>query len=187
MRRLAIGISAVVLVALAACAPTTQYSAVDGVKAFTLTVDGKQVPSSDTSYTYKTADYEISFQIQRRALPFTLVNDSDKTIRLVWDSCAIVLPNGDTSRAVSGETTWVTRNDPQAPSVIPSGAKFDGWFFPLKLLNFGTYSGLSSAPMFNYPLTEKTNLRLLLALQVGNQTSEVTFVWSGQPSKTQTD
>lgn len=103
-------ITAMLMVLLSGCIPANTYRAEDGAKMFTMAVGGQTYQAQGAAFTYKTSDYEISFVLYPKFIAVTMVNNSDKVIRLNWDESAMVLPNGKTSRVVPGSTTWNDRN-----------------------------------------------------------------------------
>jgi len=173
--------SLVLLVILVGCVPKVTYDPREGAKAFTMTLSGQTYKDTSGEFLYKTSDYELSFVIYTYALRFTLVNLGDKVIRVLWDDSAMVLPDGKTSRVVSGSTSWSDRNAPKPPSIIPAKAKISDSLYPLENAYFSSYSGFYFADMFNFPIAKETNIRVSLSLTVGDQAQRVDALFTAKP------
>jgi hypothetical protein len=171
------------LVLLVSCVPSqTSFKSEDGARLFALKTQDQIIKSEGNTFTYKTSEYQIGFQLQQWYIPFELVNIStDKVIRILWDDCAIVRADGSGSRVVKKSTSWNDRNNPQTPSVIPSQSKISDGFFPTEGSTFNTYSGWDFVRMFEYPIKSTTNIRLLLVLDVDGQRVTQEFVFAAQP------
>lgn len=165
---------------LGGCAPTVTYRAEDGAKTFTMVVDGKAYQAQGAAFAYKSQDYEIFFVIYPKFIAVTLVNNSDKVIRLNWDESAMILPNGKTSRVVPGATSWIDRNQPKPPAIIPPKSKLEDGFYPLENAYF--YEGFNFVDMFAYPIKTETNIRLFIALSVGDQPQRLEVLFTAKPN-----
>lgn len=170
----------IILFLLAGCFPAA-YSPEDGARAFSLTVNGSPINSNGRVFAYSFSDYEMQIEIYPAAFDFNLVNTSGETMRLLWDSSAIVLADGSTSRVISNGVSWNTRNNPQAPSVIPVNAKVSDTFFPLANAFISSYSGWGFDPMFTLPVQQTTTITLLFSYEVAGVVKEQTLVFTARP------
>jgi len=170
------------LLLLGACAPTTtRYDPAEGARLFTLSVDGTAVPTSGSTFTYKTDAFDIDIALSPTRFRLDLVNNGSATMRLIPDRSAIVLADGSSSNVVTGTVSWATRNDPQSTIVIPQGAKASEVLFPRANLYFADRLGVSD--MFSWPLTARVTLRLVLALEIDGEEQEVTLLFVGTPEQ----
>lgn len=166
------------------CAPTLsqqkQFTFEDGARLFTLTVDQKEIKSEANDFLYKNDDFQISMQINSRAVKFVYVNTSKALQRFIWEESAIVAPDGTASRLGNANVTWAGRNNPIAASLIPSNSKFNDVAFPMDNLNFTDRLILND--MFTFPIKTVTNIRLLLSLEVNAQKIQKEFVFTANPT-----
>lgn len=178
--RKVIGVIALLGIGLVGCAPTALYDVREGSKVWTMTVDGHLIrPDTAGTFTYKTPEYEMTLTLYRTIIAFTLVNLSDKVLRLSWDESAMVLSDGRSSRVVNGGTTWGDRNAPKPPSIVPPKAKISDAFYPLATAYFS--NGWNFEPLFDYPVSKETNIRISVALTVGDQPQRKDFLFTAKP------
>lgn len=182
MRHLKVLVLLLIIGLFAACVPAVEvFDPREGARAFTLNVDGRTIEADGSIHRYHTDVFEIDFELGRRFIRMELVNGADSTMRLHLDRSAVVLPDGSSSRLVSGRTSWATRDDPQAPIVIPTAAKASESLIPRTNLTFSSARGLQMHPMFEWPLEARTVIRVILALEVGDEITEVSFTFEGRP------
>ncbi len=173
------------MLVLAACAPATasdRYTPLEGSRAFTLSVDGRDAPASRGTFTYGTQDIELEVVLNRVSIQVKLANESDSTLR--WDvgRSAFVLADGSRSPVVTGGTTWTARDDPQPTVDIPLRAQAVGVLLPRSLLRQDPNGGgMSVDPMFEWPLSGRVTIRLLLYVEIDGREREIALVFDGTP------
>lgn len=180
MKKFYVSLALVLLFALTACMPGVVYDPAGGARAFTMIVEGQAIGAQGSTFTYRSNDFDIDFELLQDRIRFVLVNNTTSTMRLVWDNSAIVLPDGSSSRVLSGNVSWATRNDPQAPGVIPSNAKLSDTMIPQSKLGFRTH--LYIDPMFTWPLQTRTVIRLVISLEIEGERRDLEVQFVGQPS-----
>jgi hypothetical protein len=168
---------------LTACFPSVVYNPIDGGKAFTMTIDGQNYTSQNGTFVAKYQDFEIQFVIFRNHIGFTLVNTSDKVIKVIWDDSVMILPNGKTTRAIPSFSSYADRNSPKAPSIAPPKSKIEDGFYPLDNAYFDSYVGYYYRNIFEYPLKSETNIRLSVALLDGDTPIRIDALFSGKPNQ----
>jgi len=174
------------LLVLGGCAPTitsvNSYDPSQGARHFTVTVDGEAVQAqSGGAFVFSTGSYELQLQIDTWRIPFTLLNSSNSSIRLVWDEAAFVYPDGESSRVVSGTTSYDSRNQPIASSIVPPRAKLDDAFYPIGKSYWNSNSGWTLPPYFSYPLESATTFRLYVPIQMDGVITTHEVVFEGRP------
>ena len=167
---------------LVSCAPGVRYTPEDGGRFFTMTSNGNgSIVKVDSSWLYSTNEYEITFSLYQDSVHAEIVNLGDDVMRVLYDSSAYVLPDGSSSRVVTGNVTWDSRTSPQTPAVIPPNAKQSDLLVPFENLFFS--GGIRSVNIFDYPLKSRTSFSLFLTMEVAGESTAVTFVWEGNPDK----
>lgn len=179
-KRIAI-IFIVALIGLVGCSPRTRIDrSVEAItNRFTARIGDRTLTPASGQIPYSTPNFDMYFQVDTEGVFYFLQNKGADTLRLVFDESTFVLPDGTTSRTVPDNVTWVTRNDPQPPSIIPPNASVRGYLAPVNNLTFGSFgnSGLGIADFFGYPNANPVSFRLVLALDVAGQrtTRDFTF------------
>jgi hypothetical protein len=182
MRTFTASVAAVALVVLAACAPTVlRFDPAEGARAFTVTIDGVSAQQTGGSFAFRSDVYDIDVTLGQRWVTVEMVNNSPQTIRVNPDRSAYVLADGSSSAVVTGTVSWITRNDPQGAIVIPRDAKASEMLIPRSNLGFSSISGLYVDNMFEWPLTSRVTIRLVLSVEVEADESEVEIVFVGSP------
>jgi len=90
----------------------------------------------DWSYTYKSK------------LNFKLKNNTQSTIRVIWDDAAYVNVSGSTDRVMHAGVKYINRNESQPPTSIPSGSFIDDVIIPTSVVAFTPYVGWTEGNMF---------------------------------------
>ena len=146
---------------LAACSRTTYYSRIENIEP---TAKGEQ--------------YEISLQprfmeygldnASLRGFVLTVMNHSDKDLRVVWKDTRFILNGEDKSGFVFSGTDPKFRHMPKSPSAVPSGGKLREALFPAKFASYITVWHHSTLP--------EGELGVLLTLQVDGETITETLI-----------
>ena len=180
-----LALSVVSVVLSAACAPATvSPSSADIARAFTLTVDGTPVPADGVTYSYSTEEFDLSAGLTEHQVVVSVSNKSDATMQIVPDSSVFVLPSGASSRVLTGQASYATRNNPQPVILVPADAGATTVLLPSALLGFesGRYGrGVYMDPIFPWPLPSRVTFRLVLRMEVAGEEREVTLLFEGMP------
>lgn len=79
---------------------------------------------------------DIVFSFGDKQISFEIQNKTASGIKLNWDEFSIIYPNGNMSRVVHSGVRLMDRNSPQAPTVIPPGAKISDFLTPSENIHF---------------------------------------------------
>ncbi len=143
---------------------------------FDLTVDGKATTPAADFFVYTGEEFTLSVTLFYEHLEFTFDNKTSEPVRLLWDESVFVFADGSTSRVLSSNASWATRNDPQPPAIAPSGAKISDALFPLNTAYFE--DGVKFTPLF--PALTNTKLSVILAFEIAGQKRETTLVFTSK-------
>lgn len=146
---------------LAACSRTTYYSRIDNIDP---TAKGEQ--------------YEISLQPSfkkygldtpsLRGFILTVMNHSDKDLRIIWNDTRFILNGEDKSGFVFSDTDPKFRHMPKRPSAVPSGGRLREALFPAEFASYISVWHHSTLP--------KGELGVLLTLQVDGEIITETLI-----------
>jgi len=122
---------------------------------------------------------------------FVLTNKSRYSIKIIWDEAAFVDENGLTHRIMHSGVRYIERDNPQPPTVIPSGATIADLIFPTDYVYWasGTYGGWRRLPLLPVSGATKEELsskatkyvgktyKVLLPLTIEGVTHEYVFTF----------
>jgi hypothetical protein len=170
----------VLLVGTAACAPrAAPFESAEAAQSFSLNVDGVAAVRTGGTFVHRGADVEMDVTLERDRVIVALTNLTGSEMQFDPDASRFVLPDGSTSRMITGATSWTTRDDPQSPVVIPAGGTTIQTLIPRERLRYA--DGLIIDPMFDWPLGATATLRLVLRTDVGDAFREIDMVFTGRP------
>lgn len=135
---------------------------------------------------------KVTFTPQENGIGISILNNSDGSVRLLWDECSYVDPDGSSHRVVHLGTRFIHTDQPQPVVTIPAGAKLDDLMVPADYADWHESSSrwikssweirplFPTTPPFLYEkefqdavssLDGKT-FRVLLCLKVGDDTND---------------
>jgi len=114
---------------------------------------------------------------------FILTNNTDRSIKIVWDEAAYVDENGVSHRVMHEGVKYIFRNNPQPPTVVVRKGTITDFIFPTDKVYF--YNGWSEDPLFPTYIVEvhkgrveqyvgKT-IQVLLPIQIESVVNEYIF------------
>ena len=114
---------------------------------------------------------------------FSLANDGDGPIRIVWDESAFILPNGNSSRVIHLGVRYQEMNSSQPATIVPPGGRIDEYAGPTANISLSSSNWVTD-PLFG-ELSEGDRAVLYLALEVNGErhTLEVTATATGSHSR----
>jgi hypothetical protein len=168
-------------IVVVACAPraTTPFDPVEGAQAFSLLVDGVPAVRAGEAHGVRTDDYSLDAVLEHDRVLIDVTNHTDAMLRLHPDQSSFVLTDGSTSPLVTGATSWDTRDAPQPAIEIPPDLTASVILIPRDSLRWS--DGLVIEPMFAWPVTDITTLRVVLAMELHGEVSEVVLIFTGRP------
>jgi len=97
-----------------------------------------------------------------RGFVLTVMNHSDKDLRVVWEDTRFIVNGEDKSGFVFADTNPRFRHVPKIPSAVPSGRRIGEALFPAKFASYQT--------VWNYRTLPQGELGVLLTLHVDGET-----------------
>lgn len=79
--------------------------------------------------------------VGREQLNFILENNTQHTMRLIWDEAAFIEPTGSSGRVMHEGVKYIDRNNSQPPSVIPRNGQLTDLVLPTRNVRQGYKSG----------------------------------------------
>jgi hypothetical protein len=104
-------------------------------------------------------------------------NRTGDTITVDWDRSAFVMPDGESSRVIRGETRRIDIGRPQPKATIIAGAHIEEELIPEVFVD--ALEALASEPMTAEPPDGLRGARLVLAIERGSGTK----MWTGTLAK----
>lgn len=140
--------------------------------------------------TVTTKDFVIQFSMpistltlntwpnQVKELDFVLQNLSNEPIKVLWDSCAYIDPNGNSHRVMHEGIKYITRDQPMPPSIVAPDSKIEDVVTPTDNVQW-IGDNWSVSPLFN-PIPG-TTFGSLLSLKINGKVENyiVHFAVSG--------
>ena len=168
-------------VVVAACAPraTIPFDTLEGAQAFSLLVDGVPAVRAGEAHGVRTDDYSLDAVLEQDRILIDVTNHTGSILRLHPDQSSFVFPDGSTSPLVTGATSWDTRDDPQPAIEIPADLTASVILIPRDNLRWS--DGLIIEPMFAWPVTDITTLRVVLGMELRGEVTEVEMIFTGRP------
>ena len=90
---------------------------------------------------YKDNLIEIEWDLNIHDLSFTLKNNSESTLKLVWDEMALI--NGSSERIIHKGIKYKNKDNEQPNSIVPKNSIYDDLVLPTNSLDFVTLSSSS--------------------------------------------
>jgi len=123
-------------------------------------------------------------------LNFTLLNKTDKTIKIIWDNSVYIDENGISNRVIHSGIKYIKKDRPQMPSIIIKNGTISDYLYPSNKIYFlpGQFGGWFEKPLFpSYTISKNIDMRsetetyigkeikILLALEINNEEIEYIF------------
>lgn len=164
-----------------ACAPGINHTPVSANDYFRLEIDGAEVPRNEGVFVYETEDYLLLVDLGRtqarsgaiaavEAVGFTIQNNTDNRMLIVWDESSFVLPDGDSSRVYHFGVKYSQREQSQPPTVIAPGARVDEAVLPTDYTYYRSGGGgWTTIPIVNMSSPSEVTFRAFLSLEVNGE------------------
>ena len=94
-----------------------------------------------SKYKYEDDFIEISWYVNAKRFMFDLRNKTDYTIKINWDEVTYIDPNGEAKRVIHQGVKYADRNETQAITTIPKGAKISDFLVPSDNIEYNTNAG----------------------------------------------
>lgn len=196
------------LILLTACAPRTSTSAApvpDETPApspppvienfgplFDLSINGKPIPYQDGVWIYETPRFILASGFGPDAIvvgtprgpqsiSIALQNKTQDRLAVIWDETSFIPSDGASSRVFHVGVRYSEKNEPQAPTVVPPGARIEDEILP------SDYTGYSdganewvTAPIVSNELApnEPASFRYYVTLNVGEDIVPLDMVFA---------
>jgi hypothetical protein len=108
-------------------------------------------PKPSDELIFDDAFIHIGFAISKRQIGFLLRNKTDNPISIDWNQVSYIDLAGDSHKVMHEGVKYITRSEPQAPSVIPPTANLKDIVFPVDYVSYSTSrysSGWREEPLF---------------------------------------
>ena len=93
-------------------------------------------PAESKNLAFADDNLEIVFVISQEDMGFALRNASDEPIRINWDEISYVDPTGGSHRIMHQGIKYSERENPQAPTTVPPGARIEDTLQPTDMVRF---------------------------------------------------
>lgn len=116
---------------------------------------GKDIYVEKNRYIYEDKLIKISFPQPTRDISFSIENKIDRSIKIIWDGAAYIDEYNSSHRVMHSGVKFISRDQPQAPSVIVAGAILEELAYPADYAYYesGKYGGWRQNPILP---TQKT-------------------------------
>jgi hypothetical protein len=94
---------------------------------------------------------KIRFVCYSSGISFSLSNKTKDTIKIIWDDCAYIDEKSGSHKVIHSGVKLISRNEPQAPSVIASNTSIEETIYPSDYIEWG-YREWTTNPLL--PQTE---------------------------------
>ena len=103
----------------------------------------------DSGNSYKDSLININWTYESSRIAFNLKNESDQTIKVLWNDAAIIDINGNTKRTFHNGIKYIDREKEQSPTSIYKGSSLSDLLSPIENVSFisGKYGGWQIAPI----------------------------------------
>lgn len=82
-------------------------------------------------------------------------NNTDHSIKIVWDDAAFVGVSGKSSRVMHSGVRYIDKNNPQPPSVIPKGSTLDDIIVPVDNIYFSGSNWITLSILLDKTMDKK--------------------------------
>jgi len=126
---------------------------------------------------------KISFGLSAVRINFSIYNKISNSIKIIWDEAAYIDENNLSHRIIHSGVKYITRDEPQAPSVVVPGKILEDLVYPTDYVywNSGKYGGWKGKPLLPKDSRAKElwekEIGVLLPLKIENTVYEYTFVF----------
>ena len=93
-------------------------------------------PETSESLSFSDETIDISFALARDEMGFALRNNAGEPIRINWDEVSYVDPSGSSHRVMHSGVKYSERNNPQAPTTVPPGARIEDILQPTDMVEY---------------------------------------------------
>lgn len=122
----------------------------------------ERINLDSTRYVYEDSMVKIIIVATDQAIPFSIRNKTDHSIKLVWDEASFIDPNGKVAKVMHEGVKFAERNASQPPSIIPAHQQLEDAAFPNDRVYYreGTYTryGAIGAGWKHSPLIVPTQI-----------------------------
>lgn len=179
-------------VALSSCS-ITKYLVDNEYLLSTIENNVKNVEVSASRNTYSDDIIDVAMSFGDESISFTMVNNSNSSIKILWDDAAYMDQYGDAHRIIHTGVRLVDKEKAQVPSIIPRGAKLNDGVVPANLVNLiagnWVYEPLSKLRMFDSrkeadeAVSNFNPVRLLLPIETNGVRYEYTYTFENKDAK----
>lgn len=110
---------------------------------------------------------------------FSVANNSQSPIQIVWDETAIVTVDGSSSRVIHESVRYSEMNNSQPPTVVPPGARVDEYAGPTNLITLND-EWTTAALVSDFDVGSRVSL--FLALNVNGERQNLNFAFTANRS-----
>lgn len=139
---------------------------------------------SFTDSEFKDQSISILWTLSDKELFFDLTNNSDGTIKIIWDDAAYIDPTGQTNKVFHNGVKYTDRNSSLPSTSIIKGAKLTDIVAPSDYAYFlsGQYGGWMQKSLFPYSkkigvIHDGKQFKVLLPLQIGVSRRDYIFTF----------
>jgi hypothetical protein len=92
----------------------------------------------------------IVFAVSKKQIGFNIRNKTDNPIKIDWNQVSYVDVLGKSHKVMHEGVKYISRNEPQSPTIIPPTAQLEDMVFPTDHVYFasGRYGGWRDIPLF---------------------------------------
>lgn len=108
-------------------------------------------------YVYKDDLITAGFVLTRESILMIVENKTDFSIRIPLEEAAFVGPTGSSDRLLTGEMSYLERNDSPPPIVIPSGASASATLIPSDNVDQESISPIFTPSIIRRDTSKSTN------------------------------
>ncbi len=137
---------------------------------------GEDIFIDERTCVYEDALMRILFSTGAKSICFSVINKTDRSIKIIWDESAYIDENKSSHRVMHAGVRYISRDEPQTPSVVPAGSKLEETIYPTDSFYYDSAHGWRQKIWFPInPLGKK--IGVLLAVQAERVTNQYTFIF----------
>jgi hypothetical protein len=153
-------------------------------------VSGQEFPVKENTFHFEDDKININWNLEPdsygrvKQFAFALTNKTSDTIKVVWDETSFVDKNAGANRIFHSGIKYIERNNPQAPTMVPSETKITDIIIPTENAYFS--SEWNILPIYSTWWEDNTKtpegpetMRLILTLQIGEEKVNYNFYFKG--------
>lgn len=130
------------------------------------------LPSSETRSLQLIGTFDVSSLGRAQSLVLTIINQSSNLVTVLWDECAMVLPDGSSQRIIHTDVRIIDRAAPQAPTAIAPNSRTTESVWPSQYFSIGKY-----VHERDISLQDQGIIRLYLTCQIGDGRHTEEWAW----------